>query len=429
MALVVVVGAQWGDEGKGKVVDHYAEKADVVVRFGGGANAGHTLVLGGDKLVTHLIPSGVLHRGTTCVLGDGMVIDPYTLLDEIKVCRDRGLLDRGTLLVSAGAHVILPYHKQIEALREAGAHAIGTTLRGIGPAYEAKAGRRGVCIRDLLDRKRLAALVERNVAELGALILHYGGTPPSASEIDAMIDDAVRAGEALADEIGDAGPFVDAAVKEGKNVLMEGAQGALLDIDHGTYPYVTSSSTTAAGACQGVGIGPTRIDEVVGITKAYCTRVGAGPFPTEMSDEVAEAWRQAGGEFGATTGRPRRCGWLDIPALRRAIRINGIGTLALTKLDVLAGRGPIEVCVAYRHGGAELEELPSDPHLLAEVEPVYTTFEGWEPSPGIRMLDELPEGARTYIDAIARWTGVQASLVSVGPDRADTLVLGDPFSR
>lgn len=428
MALVVVVGAQWGDEGKGKVVDHYAEKADVVVRFGGGANAGHTLVLDGKKLVTHLIPSGVLHSGTMCVLGDGMVIDPATLLEEIAECRSRGLLGPGTLLVSEGAHVILPYHKQIEALRESGAHAIGTTLRGIGPAYEAKAGRRGVRIRDLLDRSRLAELVARNLDELGALIRHYGGTTPEGAEIDSMLDDAARAGEALADVIGDGGPAVDAALKAGKNVLMEGAQGALLDIDHGTYPYVTSSSTVAAGACQGVGIGPTRIDRVVGITKAYCTRVGAGPFPTEMDEAVAGDWRAAGGEFGATTGRPRRCGWLDVPALRRAVRINGISSLALTKLDVLAGRGEIQVCVGYRSTGGQLDELPADPDRMPGLDPVFERFEGWEPAPGAKSVADLPAGARAYIDALEGWTGVKTGLVSVGPDRADTLVLEDPFA-
>ncbi|MBT8491882.1 MAG: adenylosuccinate synthase [Deltaproteobacteria bacterium] len=428
MAVVVVVGAQWGDEGKGKVVDHYAENADLVVRFGGGANAGHTLVVDGQKLVTHLIPSGVLHPGKVCVLGDGMVIDPQTLLEEIDDCRSRGLLGEGSLLVSEGAHVILPYHRQIEALREAGAHAVGTTRRGIGPCYEAKAGRRGVRVRDLLERRRLAAAIDRNLEELAALLAHHGQESPSKSELDDMISRGLAAGERLAEVIGDGGPFVAGAIADGKNVLLEGAQGALLDVDHGTYPYVTSSSTLAAGACQGVGIGPTAIDRVVAISKAYCTRVGDGPFPSEMNAEEAESWREAGGEFGATTGRPRRCGWLDIPALRRAVRINGADTLALTKVDILAGRGPIKVCVGYRDGDEVLSELPGDRVRVERLQPIYETMEGWEPHPEARTMDELPAAARTYIDEVCRRTEIELGMVSVGASRRATMVLSDPFS-
>jgi adenylosuccinate synthase len=338
------------------------------------------------------------------------------------------LLGEGTLLVSDGAHVILPYHRQIEALREAGEHAVGTTKRGIGPCYEAKAGRRGVRVRDLLERSRLVAAIERNLDELAALLSHHGQPAPRKSQLDEIVDQALAAGQRLTEVVGDGGSYVAKAIASGKNVLLEGAQGALLDVDHGTYPYVTSSSTLAAGASQGVGIGPTAIDRVVAITKAYCTRVGDGPFPSEMNEEEAESWREAGGEFGATTGRPRRCGWLDIPALRRAIRINGADTLALTKVDILAGRGPIKVCTGYRDGDRILDELPGDRVLVEKVEPIYETLEGWDAHPQAQSLDDLPAAARTYIEAVQGWTGIELGLVSVGAARQATLVLTDPFA-
>jgi adenylosuccinate synthase len=429
MPCVVVVGAQWGDEGKGKVVDLLTESADAVVRYGGGANAGHTLVIGGAQLVTHLIPSGVLHPGIRCVLGDGMVIDPHTLLIEIAACEERGLLAGGELLVSERAHVILPYHKTIEALREDRSHAIGTTRRGIGPAYEAKAARRGVRIADLLRPERLRGLVDQNLEELVPLIRHYGGEPPAAAEVARMVDEAAAAGRTLSRHIGDAGRYLDEAMKAGRNILFEGAQGALLDIDHGTYPYVTSSATIAAGACQGTGIGPTRIDRVIGITKAYCTRVGAGPFPTEMEGADGDALREAGGEFGATTGRPRRCGWLDIPALRLAVRTSGLDGLALTKLDVLRGRPEIKVCTAYKLGERELDEMPLDPDDISEARPQFTTLPGWdEDTASARNLDELPAGARRYVEELERLVGVPFYLISVGPDRVETVSLRNPFT-
>jgi adenylosuccinate synthase len=427
MTCVAVVGAQWGDEGKGKVVDLLSEHADIVVRYGGGANAGHTLVIGEAKLVTHLVPSGVLHAGTLCVLADGMVIDPQTLVDEIAAVKARGLLAADELVVSRGAHVIMPYHKLVEGLREERRHAIGTTRRGIGPAYEAKAARRGIRIADLGDRARLRELVDRNLDELCPLIAHLGGTPPGEAEIVAMIDDAARCGDALSRYLDDAGPLVDRAIRAGKNVLLEGAQGALLDIDHGTYPYVTSSATTAAGACQGVGIGPTRVDRVLGITKAYCTRVGAGPFPTEMDPAEGSRWREAGGEFGATTGRPRRCGWIDVPALRRAVRVSGIDALALTKLDIARGRGPIRVCVGYRVGGQIVDELPDIGSRQGAV-PVYEEHPGWdEEMRHVRSLEDLPSAARTYIAVLERSIGVPFELVSVGPERTETIILTSTF--
>jgi adenylosuccinate synthase len=433
MSVVIVVGAQWGDEGKGKVVDLFTERAELVVRYGGGANAGHTLVIDGKKLVTHLVPSGVCHPGKSCVLGDGMVIDPQVLLDEIAQCQARGLLTRGELLVGLGAHVILPYHKLIDGLREdRGAltgKAIGTTRRGIGPAYEAKAARKGVRVRDLLKPARLRELVAVNLDELAPLAAHLGGTSPSASEVERWIDEALAAGRALEPHTGDASRHVAQAIARGQHVLFEGAQGCLLDLDHGTYPYVTSSSTIAAGACQSAGIGPTAVGAVVGITKAYATRVGAGPFPTELHGEAGDRLRIAGGEFGATTGRPRRCGWLDLPALRMGARLSGMTSLALTKLDVLAGLPEVAVCVGYRIDGKELDEPPIDLDDIARAEPVYASFPGWGPlPPTARDVADLPAPARAYVETIERLAGVTFCLVSVGPDRSETIRLRDPFA-
>jgi adenylosuccinate synthase len=432
MSVVIVVGAQWGDEGKGKVVDLLAERADAVVRYGGGANAGHTLVIGGQKLVTHLVPSGVLHPGKRCVLGDGMVVDLATLLEEIRGCQDRGLLAGGELLVGEGAHVILPYHRLIEGLREARGEkqgtAIGTTKRGIGPAYEAKVARRGVRIRDLYRPQRLRELVAANLDELVPVIVHLGGTAPTDAEVERWIADAIGAGEQLRPHVGDATRWTHEAIAAGKRVLFEGAQGVLLDIDHGTYPYVTSSSTIAAGACQGVGIGPTKIDRVLGITKAYATRVGGGPFPTELPGADGDRLRQLGGEYGATTGRPRRCGWLDLPALRLGVRLSGMDGLCLTKLDVLGEMPEVSACVAYELDGREHDELPLDAEDIARAKPVWARWPGWGAMPpGIRSVDELPAAARRYVEAIERLAGVPFYLVSVGADRDHTCVVREAF--
>jgi adenylosuccinate synthase len=428
MTVAIVVGAQWGDEGKGKVVDLYSENADAVVRYGGGANAGHTLVIHGQTLITHLIPSGVLHPGTQCVLGDGMVVDPHTLLAEIQTCKDRGLLSADELMVSERAHVILPLHRTVEALREVRKHAIGTTRRGIGPAYEAKVARRGVRMRDLLRPERLGELIGQNLDELAPVIEHYGGDVPGPGQVQAMVTEAVEVGARLERYIGDAGRCIDGFIRAGKNVLFEGAQGTLLDIDQGTYPFVTSSTTVAAGACQGAGVGPTRIDRVIGIAKAYLTRVGGGPFPTELDEEDGARLRQAGGEFGATTGRPRRCGWLDLPALRLAVRVNGLAGLALTKLDVLTGRDQIQACTAYRLDGQLVDELPVDPVDIERAEPVFQSFPGWDRD--IRhatAIGDLPAQARAYIGALEEALGVPFYLVSVGPDRDQTIKLRDVF--
>jgi adenylosuccinate synthase len=427
MANVVIVGAQWGDEGKGKVVDLYTEFADLVVRFGGGANAGHTLVVDGQKLVTHLIPSGVLRgRGKRCVLGDGMVIDPKTLLEEMGELRGKGLLtDDRDLVISTQAHVILPLHREIDRLRELGKGAIGTTKRGIGPAYEAKMARRGVRMADLLHADRLRALLEHNLEETGAYIDARGGKVPS---VDATLAEYLGYGELLKRHFADASRLIHDEMKRGKHVLFEGAQGALLDVDRGTYPYVTSSSTIAGGACTGAGVGPTSITAVIGIAKAYATRVGGGPFPTELTDALGDRLRETGGEYGATTGRPRRCGWLDVAALRLAARWNGLSGIALTKLDVLRGLPRIRICVGYTVDGDQRDELPTDPGDIGRAVPVYEELDGWdEPTSEVRDLEALPAAARKYVARVEALVGVDISLISVGPGRAETIVLKNPF--
>jgi adenylosuccinate synthase len=426
MANVVIVGAQWGDEGKGKVVDLYSEFADVVVRYGGGANAGHTLVVDDQKIVTHLIPSGILRgRGKRCVLGDGMVIDPRTLREEIDTVKARGLLsDDRDLLVSRGAHVILPVHRELDRAREQGKAAIGTTKRGIGPAYEAKMARRGVRMADLLQPERLRELLGRNREDLGPSLAGAGSLLPLEQELEEYLGH----GAALRKYFGDASRFVHDEIRRGQHVLFEGAQGTLLDVDHGTYPYVTSSSTLAGGACTGVGIGPTMISAVIGIAKAYTTRVGHGPFPTELDDEVGTRLREVGQEFGSTTGRPRRCGWLDLAALRRAVRLNGLTGLALTKIDVLRGLRKIKVCVGYMVGGEQRDEMPVEADELAIAKPVYEELDGWDADlRGVRDAEDLPAATRRYMRRVEALAGVDVCLLSVGPSRAETIVFKNPF--
>jgi adenylosuccinate synthase len=429
MAVVVVVGAQWGDEGKGKVVDLLTEHADVVARWGGGANAGHTIVVEGKKYVTHLIPSGVLRAGVTCVLGEGMVIDLRTLVEEMRAFRSHGLLARNTDLVVAGrAHLTFPYHRELDRLREEEPGAIGTTRRGIGPTYESKASRTGVRVEDLLRPERFRRNVERNVAYVSGALLRHGAALP---DVDALVKEYLALGEEIRPFVRDASRFLHDAIRAGRNVLFEGAHGVLLDLDHGTYPFVTSSSTTAGGACTGCGIGPTSIDTVIGIVKAYATRVGNGPFPTELNDQMGERLREVGTEFGSTTGRPRRCGWLDIPALRLTCRLSGIQALALTKLDVLAGLDQVKLCVQYRLAGQTLDEMPLDPDDLAAVEPVYQTLPGWPAlfaagaSSAGKM--QLHPAAERYVARISELVGVPLALVSVGPGRDETIVKDNPF--
>src|SRR5882724_4401913 len=360
MSVVVVVGAQWGDEGKGKIVDLLTAKAQVVVRWAGGANAGHTLVVDGKKYVTHLIPSGILRAGVTCVLGEGMVVDPAVLLEEMRTFRAHGFLAADEdLVIAERAHLTMPYHKEIDRLREEGPAGssvkIGTTKRGIGPTYESKAARMGIRVGDLLRPRRFRELLARTLVEAGPTLERLGGARPNAAQI---ADAYLAFGAELSPFIRDASRFFFDAIRAKKNVMFEGAQGVLLDVDHGTYPFVTSSSTTAGGACAACGIGPTSIDAVMGIAKAYATRVGAGPFPTELHDATGETLRKRGNEFGSTTGRPRRCGWLDLPALRLAIRLSGIEGLGLTKLDVLSGLPTVKLCTSYRVAGRTIDEMP-----------------------------------------------------------------------
>jgi adenylosuccinate synthase len=424
MSVVVVVGAQWGDEGKGKIVDLLTEKAQVVVRWAGGANAGHTLVVDGKKYVTHLIPSGILRPGLTCVLGEGMVVDPGVLLDEIRTFRGHGFLaaDRD-LVVAERAHLTMPYHKEIDRLREEGAGKakIGTTKRGIGPTYESKAARTGLRVGDLLRPKRFRELLDRTLGEAGPALERLGGQRPDAA---AIAEQYLGFGEELRPFVRDASRFVHDAIRARQNVMFEGAQGILLDVDHGTYPYVTSSSTTAGGACAACGIGPTEIDAVMGIAKAYATRVGSGPFPTELEDATGEALRTKGQEFGSTTGRPRRCGWLDLPALRLAIRLSGIQGLGLTKLDVLAGMPAVRLCVAYRIGGKLVDEMPLDADELASVEPVYEELPGWSDASG----EDVPPNAARFVMRVSALAGIPIWVTSVGPARAQTIVSHNPFN-
>jgi adenylosuccinate synthase len=425
MTAVVVVGAQWGDEGKGKIVDIFTEHADMVVRFGGGPNAGHTLVVGEEKLVVRLIPSGILREQTRCVLAQGMAIDPTSLVSELDELASRGQARDGrSLSVSDRAHAILPYHVLVDGLREQRPGALGTTKRGVGPCYEDKSARRGVPLGYLRDLDRTKARVEHALGAWEPTIRALGGVPPRAEDVMSELS-------ALAPRIvpllAETSKLVEQGVREGKRVLFEGAQGTLLDLDHGTYPFVTSSSATAGGACTGVGVGPSRIDFVVGLVKAYCTRVGGGPFPTELSDGIGERLREVGDEYGSVTGRPRRTGWLDLPALRYAVRINGLDGLALTKLDVLTGLDEVKVCVAYRTPSGVTEDFP-----IEDVErstPVYESMPGWKADlAGARTLAALPEAARRYVERIERDAGCPIVLVSVGSRRDETIVLRDPFS-
>jgi adenylosuccinate synthase len=434
MPNVVVVGAQWGDEGKGKVVDLLTEHAQVVVRFQGGNNAGHTLVVGGQKTVLTLIPSGILHGNKTCVIGNGVVLDPSVLVGELATLNATGKIQASTqLVISEAAHVIFPWHKLLDALREKarGAGAIGTTGRGIGPTYEDKVARRGIRVRDLLRPERLRKQIDDRLVsvreELAALAARAGTSPPvvDAAEIARTY---VAHGETLRPFVRDASLFLAREAARGSRILFEGAQGTLLDVDHGTYPFVTSSNTVAGAAAVGSGLGPTAIDTVVGISKAYTTRVGAGPFPTELTGPLGERLRKVGEEFGAVTGRPRRCGWLDAVVLRYAARVNGLWGLALTKLDILSGLETLEICNAYSLDGEVLTELPTDPDDFGRVTPVYETLPGWtERLGGARSFGDLPPAARAYVKRVEEVAGVPVICVSVGADRGETILLQNPF--
>ncbi len=423
MPAKIVLGAQWGDEGKAKVVDFLTLEADVVVRYQGGANAGHTVKVGDTTFVFHMIPAGIMHPGKTCVVGNGVVLDPEALLQEVDELAEKGISTAGCLFISQSAHLVMPYHKELEKASEsrAGDVTIGTTLRGIGPCYRDKVERsHGIRVMDLLHPDHLVEKVKSAVRAKNEILTSiYEREPLLEADI---ADTYLQYAERLKPYVADTSVVVNQALDRQETVLFEGAQGTLLDVDHGTYPYVTSSNTTAGGACSGTGVGPTRIDEVVGVAKAYTTRVGNGPFPTELLGAAGDHLRDLGHEYGATTGRPRRCGWFDAPMLRYSRRVNGLTSMALTRLDVLDTMTGVKVCTGYQYGDAVLDEFPADPNVLAACIPIYEDLEGWCcDTTKVRRFANLPDNARTYIDRLSQLTGVPVSLVSVGPERESTI--------
>jgi len=426
---IVIVGTQWGDEGKGKIVDLLAEYADVVARFQGGNNAGHTMVVKGEQFISHLVPSGIL-QGKLCLIGNGLVVDPTVLLEEMDYLNQRGIrIDPTTLKISERAQLIMPYHKAVDHAREArmGGGKIGTTGRGIGPAYEDKATRAGVRFVDLLEPEVFAEKVQAVMEEKNFYLKHFFSAEPL--DPDEVIAEYGRFAEELAPYVSNISIVIDEAVRSGKQVLFEGAQGTHLDIDHGTYPFVTSSNTVAGNACSGAGLGPGEITDVMGIVKAYTTRVGSGPFPCELFDDIGDAIQQKGAEFGATTGRKRRCGWLDAVMLRNAVRLNGLTGLVITKLDVLGGLDELKICTGYRYAENVLEDFPASLKVLGECEPIYETLPGWsEDISNVKSYDDLPRNTRDYLKRIEEITETTVQIISVGPGREETIVLNNPFA-
>jgi len=425
--VIAVIGAQWGDEGKGKIVDLLAERFDIVVRYQGGHNAGHSVQIGNQSFVLHLLPSGIVHEGKTCVLGNGMVIDPKAFFEEADRLGSQGIhITPERVKVSSRAHLILPYHRALDHTSEErlGNEKVGTTLRGIGPAYEDKAGRRGIRVADALVPDVLRSRIERNLEDANRIIVAYGGEPLDA---DTMVMETAFLVERLAPFITDTSHFLNQAAASGKTILLEGAQATLLDVDHGTYPFVTSSSTVVGGALVGTGLAPKRLNGVLGIVRTYTTRVGEGPFPTEMLEsesELGQLIRERGREYGASTGRPRRCGWFDAFATRYAAEINGFTSVALTKLDVLDALDEIKVCVGYNLNGKKCESLPAVSQDLRRIEPIYETLPGWKSETlGITDLRELPPKAREYINFLSNQIGVEIGLVSTGPERSQTIIV------
>jgi adenylosuccinate synthase len=422
MANVIVVGAQWGDEGKGKIVDLITERFNIVARYQGGHNAGHTVIIEDRKYILHLIPSGILHPDKLCVIGNGVVVDPIALDEELRMLEAFGV--DGRLFISNRAHLIMPYHGALDRAEEErlAAFRIGTTSRGIGPCYEDKMARRGIRVGDLLNAGLFRAKVEAQVEFKNRVLTSvYGAEPLDAAKVS---DDYLSISQRFLSFITDTAEYLNRAMREGKSILFEGAQGTLLDVDHGTYPFVTSSNATAGGACTGTGVGPGRIDGTIGIAKAYTTRVGGGPFPTEKTDSVGEEIRRRGAEFGSSTGRPRRCGWFDSVVVRYAAMLNDLDTLVITKLDVLDELEEIQICVAYRHCGKSLDSFPTDVDTLSEVEPVYESHPGWlQDTSRIRDYDSLPEKARSYLARLSELTGRDISIISTGPDRRETIIL------
>jgi len=431
MANVVIVGTQWGDEGKGKIVDLLTQYADCIVRFQGGNNAGHTLVVEGKQFIFHLIPSGILYPDKKCFIGNGVVIDPGVLLQEMRELEDNGLpVTAQRLSISHNAHLIMPYHRAVDISSEAAkkkGSKIGTTGRGIGPCYGDKVLRKGIKIGELLDDTLFRQKLEENVAEKNSQLKALGADPLSLEEIYAEYK---KFGDLLAPFLDNVSVELDQARKSGRHILFEGAQGTQLDIDHGTYPFVTSSNTVAGNACIGSGFGPSHIDAVIGIVKAYTTRVGEGPFPSELFDEVGDRLQKKGGEFGATTGRKRRCGWFDAVVVNEAVRLNGLNGLAITKLDVLSGHDTLKVATAYEHAGRRYTAMPGNIRITSELQPIYEELAGWrEEIRHIRSLDDLPAKARDYIRYLEEITETPIYLLSVGPDREETMLLHNPFAK
>lgn len=428
MANIVIIGTQWGDEGKGKIVDLLADRADAVVRFQGGNNAGHTMVVEGEQFISHLIPSGIL-QGKTCMIGNGLVVDPAVLLEEIDYLEGKGIAcGPEQLMISERAQVIMPYHKLVDHGRELmkGDKKIGTTGRGIGPAYEDKATRRGIRFVDLIDAAVFEEKLDAILPEKNYYLENFLKT--DTADRDKILEEYAAYAKRLAPYVNNVSLALDETMQAGRQVLFEGAQGTHLDIDHGTYPFVTSSNTVSGNACCGAGVGPKAVTGVLGIVKAYTTRVGAGPFVSELFDEVGDAIQKKGAEFGATTGRRRRCGWLDTVLLNNSVRLNGLTGLAITKLDVLGGLDELKICTAYRVDGQELPAFPASLDLLAKCEPVYESLPGWsEDISSIRSFDELPENAKAYLNRVVELTGVPHQIISVGPGREETIVMENPF--
>jgi len=428
MANIVIVGAQWGDEGKGKIVDLLTQYADLVVRFQGGNNAGHTIVLKGEKFVVHLIPSGILYGDKKCIIGNGVVLDPAVLIEEIDEIKKRGYFkDDSQLMISEETHLILPYHRRIDVAREK-TFKIGTTGRGIGPAYEDKVVRCGIRVVDLIDEKVFREKLEANLIQKNVYLTQV--LKDKGFEFSEIFDEYLHYKNRLEKYVKNTSLILHEEIQKGKHVLFEGAQGALLDMDHGTYPYVTASNTVAGNACAGSGIGPTMINSVIGIAKAYTTRVGEGPFPTELQDELGEKIRQRGGEYGATTGRPRRCGWFDAVVVNHSIRVNGIREIVITKLDVLNDFDTIKICVGYRMDGKVFYHVPSNLEILKHSEPVYEEMRGWKTEiKGVRNFKDLPRNAQRYLKRIKKLIGTKISMISVGSERDETVEVKNPFLK
>jgi len=428
MPVIVVVGAQWGDEGKGKIVDVLTEKADIVARYQGGHNAGHTVVINNRKFVLHLIPSGILHKNTVCIIGNGVVVEPKALIGEITDLKKRGIPVSDNLLISRNAHLIMPYHLALDSASEKakGRKCIGTTGRGIGPAYVDKMARSGIRVGDLLSPEAFQEKLRTNLRQVNFLMKNLYKAPVFNAKT--IFEEYMGYARTLRKYIADTDIIINAAIAEKKNLLLEGAQGTLLDVDHGTYPFVTSSNSTAGGACTGLGIGPTKITGVIGVVKAYTTRVGSGPFPTELRDAIGEKMRAKGGEFGATTGRPRRCGWLDTVILKHSASVNGFSGFVVTKLDILDGLDTIKICTSYHYKGRIYTDMPKDLEVLENCTPVYEEVKGWkENTQGITEFRKLPVKAQAYIRRIEKLIGVKAAIVSTGQKRDELIMLQEQF--